>query len=242
MTAAATPKGFRARYMTVGGLSVTIAERAGRYDSYGPDQTVATCAGCGAEETVWWGREHWGAPTRILIEDGEHALGIARAWAQTHAEGCRVTHADLAQGYLAYHPADAWHPDRQQAQAVDAQLSTAHALVAIREELAQTRQAHQVQATALTAELAAIRAEMAGLTAALSAAAPIGEAVTGSLAAIATGLDVLAKGRGDIASVGLAVEGLVTEMASLRSERPRRPWWDRRPAAPVAISGAEVAQ
>jgi hypothetical protein len=244
---AATPEGFRARYMTVGGLPVTITDRRGRYDSYGSDQTVVTCAGCGAEETIWWGREYWGRPTRILIEDEEHALQVARAWAQAHAKECGVTRADLAQGHLAHHPAAGW---RLEAGAVDAQFAAAHALVAIQEVAAIARRDHQVQAAALTAELAATRAEIAGVAAALrqiaaalpTVAAPIVYAVTGGLEAVTTALEDLTKNRDDIARVGLAVDGLAAEVADLKSKRSRRRWWGLRPAATATASGSETAR
>ncbi|MEU7066917.1 hypothetical protein [Streptomyces sp. NPDC046161] len=83
------PEGVIARYLTVGGATVDVAHKLNVFTPPEPVATLATCTGCGADDTtshyrnVWHGSLDHGA-------FGEEHDQAARRWAQSHAETCRA--------------------------------------------------------------------------------------------------------------------------------------------------------
>jgi len=83
-----------ARYLTAGGATVDVIERAGYFDQDGFTETHAACSGCPAKHTVEWGWDAWaaevGQPQENFDEGGNRSTPQAREWAQEHAEKCRA--------------------------------------------------------------------------------------------------------------------------------------------------------
>lgn len=89
------PDGVIARYLTVGGATVDVIERAGYYDVKHPTETQAACTGCSMAETFEWGwspshAEFGTGPQPNFDEGGRWTTPEARDWAQAHAETCRA--------------------------------------------------------------------------------------------------------------------------------------------------------
>jgi hypothetical protein len=90
----AWPEGVIARYLTVGGATVDITERAGYTTSTDPTETVATCTGCGTAEKIEWTQQVWNHTTDRMVDEhdegGRRSTQKMRGWAQCHAEDCRA--------------------------------------------------------------------------------------------------------------------------------------------------------
>lgn len=95
MPGTAWPEGVIARYLTVGGATIDVAEESGYYIPTPPTQTRAQCHGCDAREIAEWGfsfsaHEH-GRPQPDEYEAGSrYTTPRVRRWAQAHAEKCRA--------------------------------------------------------------------------------------------------------------------------------------------------------
>ena len=88
------PEGVFARYLTVGGATVDVIERAGYFDYDQLTETHVVCSGCPATHTAEWGWSTWaaetGEPQKDFDEGGRVSTPKARDWAQSHAEACRA--------------------------------------------------------------------------------------------------------------------------------------------------------
>lgn len=93
-TNAEWPEGVIARYLTVGGATVDVAERSGYYNRSDPTETVATCMGCGGKQLFDWNRWLYSYSENREVQEfdegGEFSTPKAREWAQSHAEKCRA--------------------------------------------------------------------------------------------------------------------------------------------------------
>ncbi|UPT41789.1 MULTISPECIES: hypothetical protein [Streptomyces] len=84
-----------AQYKTHEGATVTIAEQSGYIDIHIPTEHFVSCNGCDETHTEDWGFDVWhdefgDGPQPNFDSTGQHALPVARTWAQTHAETCRA--------------------------------------------------------------------------------------------------------------------------------------------------------
>lgn len=91
---AAWPAGVIARYLTVGGATVDITERSGYIHRTDPNETIATCTGCGQSKKICWDQEVWSYTSNCYVEEfdegGQFSTPKVREWAQAHAEKCRA--------------------------------------------------------------------------------------------------------------------------------------------------------
>ncbi|WP_062215791.1 hypothetical protein [Streptomyces sp. NBRC 109706] len=89
------PAGVIARYATVGGGFVDVAERSGQYSKPEPTETAASCSGCSTVHVVDWGwsayHDEFGTGLQPDFDEGGRcSTPEAREWAQSHAESCRA--------------------------------------------------------------------------------------------------------------------------------------------------------
>ncbi|GAA2840892.1 hypothetical protein [Nonomuraea rubra] len=91
---AAWPANTVARYLTIGGATVDITERAGYMTSTDPTETFAICTGCAATEKVEWTQRVWDYTNDRMVDEhdegGHRSTQKMRKWAQAHAEKCRA--------------------------------------------------------------------------------------------------------------------------------------------------------
>ncbi|MER6778455.1 MULTISPECIES: hypothetical protein [unclassified Streptomyces] len=89
------PAEIIARYLTVGGAAVDVAEQSGSHGVEHPTEHLITCHGCGQTHSEDWGwdayhNEFGTGPQPDFDPTGKSALPAAQAWAQSHAETCRA--------------------------------------------------------------------------------------------------------------------------------------------------------